>query len=161
VGIIREFLTRMAEDTEFIGVVIEFCSIILPTGATMAAHISKYPQAGRELFGFICGRRENRLELHLNERKKKMEQVFLSLGFHEELIGGERYLVYRHNYCKVTYLEFYSAFVIEWTDSYEEAEKKRLEDDDLYYLDVPEDVMLQTLREDLKKYYMNNNEVRS
>ena len=46
---------------------------------------------------------------------KKMENVFLKAGFEWQIINDERYLVYRENFCQITYVHGLSAYVIEAT----------------------------------------------
>ena len=83
---------------------------------------------------------------------KRMEQVFLELGFRVREIDGTRYMAYRENFCKITPLRYPNGavkFVLEWADSRETAEKHLLEDGDLYSADLPETELLQQLRADL------------
>ena len=53
---------------------------------------------------------------------KKMENVFLKAGFEWQIINDERYLVYRENFCQITYVHGLSAYVIEATNNRREAE---------------------------------------
>lgn len=52
---------------------------------------------------------------------KKMENVFLKAGFEWQIINDERYLVYRENFCQITYVHGLSAYVIEATNNRREA----------------------------------------
>ena len=87
---------------------------------------------------------------------KKMENIFLELGFKKENVGEKQcqYLVYNECYCKITYLEKLEAFVIESAGNIEDASKEVLEDGDLYYVDVSEENLLNQLKKDLVDYYM-------
>lgn len=87
---------------------------------------------------------------------KKIESIFLSLGFTIDLVGTKqlRYLRYQNCYCKITFLEAWGAFVIESANNLQEAEKQMLEDGELYYVNIPEDDLLRQIEEDIKKYYM-------
>ena len=87
---------------------------------------------------------------------KKIENIFLSLGFAIEFVGVKqlRYLRYQNCYCKITFLETWGAFVIESADNLQEAENQMLEDGELYYVNAPEDALLRQIEEDIKKYYM-------
>lgn len=85
----------------------------------------------------------------------KIENIFIELGFNNEIIGEKRYkyLVYHNCYCKITYLEKLGAFVIESTDNIENALNGVLEDGDLYYMISEEDILCR-LRRDIVAYYM-------
>ena len=87
---------------------------------------------------------------------KKIDNIFLSLGFTIEFVGAKqlRYLRYQNCYCKITFLEAWGAFVIESADNLQEAENQMLEDGELYYVNVPENALLRQIKEDIKKYYM-------
>lgn len=87
---------------------------------------------------------------------KRIENIFLSLGFTIEFVGTKklRYLRYQNCYCKITFLEAWGAFVIESADNLQEAENQMLEDGELYYLDTPENELLRQVEGDIKKYYM-------
>lgn len=67
---------------------------------------------------------------------KKMENVFLKAGFEWQIINDERYLVYRENFCQITYVHGLSAYVIEATNNRREAENGVLEDGELYPDDI-------------------------
>ena len=88
--------------------------------------------------------------------QKKIEDVFLSLGFTMECVGAKqlRYLRYRNCYCKITFLDAWDAFVIESADNLQEAERQMLEDGELYYVNVPEDALLRQIEKDIRQYYM-------
>jgi len=88
--------------------------------------------------------------------QKKIESIFLSLGFTIELVGTKqlRYLRYQNCYCKITFLEAWGAFVIENADNLQEAENQMLEDGELYYVNVPEDALLRQIEKDIRQYYM-------
>ena len=91
---------------------------------------------------------------------EKIENLFVELGF-RRVSAGERqsqYLYYNDLYCKVTYLPDWEAFVIETADDIKYAEGGALEDSGIYYLkdyaDVPEEIFLEEIRNDIIKYYM-------
>lgn len=88
--------------------------------------------------------------------QKKIEGIFLSLGFTIEFVGTKqlRYLRYQNCHCKISFLEAWGAFVIESADNLEEAEKELLEDGELYYMNIPEDELLHQIEEDVREYYM-------
>ncbi len=85
------------------------------------------------------------------------QNIFIELGFKIEFVGEKQYqyLVYNNCYCKITYLEKLSAFVIESADNLTDAMNGVLEDGDLYYMNISEDAMLHQLRRDVVAYYMD------
>lgn len=94
--------------------------------------------------------------MDINILKDKVENIFLELGFKNEIIGEKqyRYLVHNNCYCKITYLNSREAFVIECADNAEDAANGVLEDGDLYYLNIPEEETLCKLRKDIVAYYI-------
>ena len=62
----------------------------------------------------------------------------MKAGFEWQIINDERYLVYRENFCQITYVHGLSAYVIEATNNRREAENGVLEDGELYPDDMPE-----------------------
>lgn len=86
----------------------------------------------------------------------KMEEVFINLGFKPVLINDIKFMMYKENYCKITFLKDWSAFVIESADNIQDAEKGVLEDGDLYYTDIPEKELLKQLEYDLIRDYFTN-----
>lgn len=94
--------------------------------------------------------------MNIDNLIKKMEKVFLDLGFQTEYIGEkkDKYMHYNNCYCKITYLKSLSACVIESADCLEDAVRGALEDGELYFLDSSEAEMLSKLHQDLKNYYM-------
>jgi len=94
--------------------------------------------------------------MNIDNLIKKMEKVFLDLGFQTEYIGekNEKYMHYNNCYCKISYLESLSACVIESADCLEDVVRGVLEDGELYLLDNSEAEILSKLRQDLKNYYM-------
>lgn len=94
--------------------------------------------------------------MNIPDMMVKIENIFLELGFRYETVGEYRYLVYNNCYCMITYLEGEKVFVIETANNVDWAAKESLEDSGVYYTDVPEDALLQEIREDLIKYYMDD-----
>lgn len=94
--------------------------------------------------------------MNIADMVAKIESIFLELGFRYETVGEKqyRYLVYNHCYCMITYWEEREVFIIESADDINWAANKMLEDGNLYDTDIPEDAMLQQIREDIIKYYM-------
>ncbi len=87
--------------------------------------------------------------------KKRMEEVFKNLGFSSINVNGIEYFVYNNCFCKLTFLNKLSAFVIESASSYQDIQKGNIEDGDLYYIDGSEDNILLQLQNDLINYYIN------
>lgn len=90
---------------------------------------------------------------------KKIENLFIELGFKRVCAGERQYLFYNGLYCKVTYLPDWEAFVIETAEDIKYAENGALEDSGIYYLkdhaDQPEEIFLEIIRNDIIKYYMD------
>lgn len=85
---------------------------------------------------------------------RKMEEIFINLGFKAVTINGITFMRYKECYCKITFIKDWSAFVIESAGNFQDAEKGILEDGDLYYTDISESELLSRLESDLIKYYM-------
>ena len=85
----------------------------------------------------------------------KIESIFVDLGFKPVKIHNVKFMKYKECYCQVTYLKDLSAVVIENADNISDAEKGVLEDGDLYYINIPEDDILNQIKSDLKNYYMD------
>lgn len=94
--------------------------------------------------------------MNIDNLTKRIENIFLELGFEYKTIGKKRarYLIYNNCYCKITYLETIEAFVIESTDNIRDAAYGVLEDGDLYYIDGSEEDMLYKFKKDIIAYYM-------
>ena len=50
---------------------------------------------------------------------------------------------------------YWSIYLIESADNISDVEKGVLEDGDLYYINIPEDDLLNQIKSDLKNYYMD------
>lgn len=85
-----------------------------------------------------------------------MEEVLKNLGFSSIDINGTEYFIYNNCYCKLTFLNKLSAFVIESAGSYQDIQNGNIEDGDLYYyIDNSEDNILSQFQNDLINYYIN------
>ena len=82
-----------------------------------------------------------------------MENVLLELGFKKGKIGEHEYLIYKDNYCKISYAKDITGFVLESTGDMEEARKDLLEDEQIYPGNWPLEKLLETLREDIISSY--------
>lgn len=56
----------------------------------------------------------------------KMEELFINLGFSPIIINDVKFMRYKECYCKITFLEDWSAFVIESADNVQDAKKEFL-----------------------------------
>ena len=84
-----------------------------------------------------------------------MENVLLELGFKKGKIGEHEYLIYKDNYCKISYAKDITGFVLESTGDMEEARKDLLEDEQVYPDNWSLEKILETLREDIFSIYFN------
>jgi len=82
-----------------------------------------------------------------------MENVLLELGFKRGKIGEHEYLIYKDNYCKISYAKDITGFVLESTGDMEEARKYLLEDEQVYPDNWSLEKILETLREDIISSY--------
>lgn len=82
-----------------------------------------------------------------------MENVLLELGFKKGKIGEHEYLIYKDNYCKISYAKDITGFVLESTGDMEEARKDLLEDEQVYPDNWSLEKILETLREDIISSY--------
>ena len=86
----------------------------------------------------------------------KIENMFIHLGFTPVIINDVKFMRFKECYCKMTFINDWSAFVIESADNIQDVRKGVLEDGDIYYMeDVTEDELLVQVRLDLLNYYMN------
>ena len=86
----------------------------------------------------------------------KIEDVFINVGFSPIIINDVKFMRYKECYCTITFLEKWSAFVIESAENIEDAKKGVLEDGDLYYTDISESDLLYQLKSDLIRYYLTD-----
>ncbi len=84
----------------------------------------------------------------------KMEEIMVKLEFEPVEVNCIKYMRYHEHYCKITFIKDWSAFVIESADTIQDAEKGVLEDGDLYYMDIPEDALLEQFKADLIRDYI-------
>ena len=85
---------------------------------------------------------------------EKINNLLIQLNFKEVVINDTIFYEQANYYYRITYIKGLDAFVIEYTDSIERAEKKLLEDGDRYPISLGEDVLLEKLKEDLLEYYI-------
>lgn len=87
----------------------------------------------------------------------KMESILRELGFKHVSVGDKDYTywLYGDTYCKLTYVKSMNAIIVETADKLKAAELGVLEDSGVYYLDIPEDELLEGFKNDIIKYYMS------
>ena len=88
--------------------------------------------------------------------KERIENLFEELGFNKVTINGN--ILYAHSdaYYKITYIDGYKSFVIEYAESYDDALKNIFWDGDWYPLSLGEDSLILKLRSDLEEFYLSN-----
>lgn len=89
------------------------------------------------------------------ELKKKIESLFVELGFEKVSINSTPLFLQGDIYYKVTFIKGLKSFVIEIANSYDEAINNVFEDGDLYSMSMNEDELIGKLRHDLVNYYIN------
>ncbi|MCY9591351.1 hypothetical protein PC41400_08995 [Paenibacillus chitinolyticus] len=80
---------------------------------------------------------------------EKIERIFRDLKFEKELINDTFVFVCNGKYRKVTFIKKLESFVIEYADSYDEAEKNLYEDGDLYPISLGENELINRMRNEL------------
>jgi hypothetical protein len=74
--------------------------------------------------------------------EKKIEALFEELNFKKEIINNTPVFSRNGKYCKLTFIKKLESYVIEYADSYDEAEKNLFEDGDLYPKSMDEDELI-------------------
>ena len=90
----------------------------------------------------------------MNDLLEKIEELFINLGFKKITINEKDFFTYKDSYYKVTNVKDLNAFVIESAESIEDVKKNVFEDSDIYPISMGEN-LIEKLKEDLVKYYMN------
>lgn len=86
--------------------------------------------------------------------KGRIYNLLEELGFKKEVINGVELYSYDKCYYKITYIERFKSFVIEYADSYDDAIKNMFWDGDLYSISLGEN-LIDELRNDLFRFYIN------
>ncbi|MFC9775342.1 hypothetical protein [Paenibacillus chitinolyticus] len=89
------------------------------------------------------------------ELQKKIEALFQELKFEKVIVNGIPLLFHGGVYYKITFVKGLNSYVIEFANSYDEALKNMFEDGDLYPISLSEDKLIDELRHDLIKFYIN------
>lgn len=87
------------------------------------------------------------------EVQNQLKDIFIKLGFANQIINDNEYLVFHDTYCKISYIQSVGRFVIESADNYRDAQKGVLEDSDWFsienIIENPEGI-----KEVIMNYYM-------
>ena len=83
----------------------------------------------------------------------KIDCVFRELGFEIVKLGDVKMFRYKESYYKMTYIEDFRCYVIEYANNYKDAQNNVFEDGDTYSANFGEDQFLECLKKDLIKYY--------
>ena len=87
--------------------------------------------------------------------RKKIEELFQELDFEKINVNGISLFSQGGSYYRVTFVEGLNSYVIEYSNSYNEAINNVFEDGDLYPISMCEDELIDKLRDDLVNYYIN------
>ncbi|GAV15277.1 hypothetical protein [Paenibacillus sp. NAIST15-1] len=82
----------------------------------------------------------------MNSIEKKIEGLFRELQFEKEILNNTNVFVRDGKYCRVTFIKTLESYVIEYADSYDEAEKNLFEDGDLFPVSLGEDELINRMR---------------
>ena len=89
----------------------------------------------------------------MNEISTKIYSALKELGYDIVEIEGKELYHRNGSYYRLTYIEAFRAYVIEYASSYEEAKNNLFEDGDTYSIDLEESEFIEKLKADLLKYY--------
>jgi hypothetical protein len=89
----------------------------------------------------------------MNDIRTKIYSAFKELGYDIVEIEGKKLYHRNGSYYRLTYIEAFRAYVIEYANSYEEAKNNVFEDGDTYSIDLEESEFIEKLKSDLLKYY--------
>ncbi|AGF57463.1 hypothetical protein [Clostridium saccharoperbutylacetonicum] len=88
--------------------------------------------------------------------REKIYALLGEMGFEKTFINGIGLYSYAECYYKITYIERYSSYVIEYASNYDEAVKNVFWDGDWYPISLG-DALFDKLRYDLVNFYMHKN----
>ena len=83
----------------------------------------------------------------------EIEELLLDLGFNRVMINSKQLFQQGQSYYKITFIEQFDGFVIEYAENKQDAEKERFTDGDIYPLALGEK-LLDKLKHDLLELYM-------
>lgn len=84
-----------------------------------------------------------------------MSALIQELNFEKAIVNGSTLLLHSGIYYKITLVKGLNSYVLEFATSYDEAVKNMFEDGDVYPISLGEDQLINELRHDLLKYYIN------
>lgn len=71
------------------------------------------------------------------------------------MVNGNTLLFHSGIYYKITFVKGLNSYVLEFATSYDDAVKNMFEDGEVYPISLGEDQLVNELRHDLLKYYIN------
>lgn len=77
------------------------------------------------------------------------------MNFEKAIVNGSTLLFHSGTYYKITFVKGLNSYVLEFASSYDEAVRNMFEDGDVYPISLGEDQLINELRHDLIKYYIN------
>jgi len=89
----------------------------------------------------------------IEEIHVKIEQLLSDLGFNRATINAKQLFQQGQSYYKITFIEQFDGFIIEYAENKQEAEKELFADGDIYPLALREK-LLSKLKSDLLEFYM-------
>lgn len=111
---------------------------------------------GEDLFYAFTSKhkcREIAEKLYQIKVQNQLKDIFIKLGFANQIINDNEYLVFHDTYCKISYIQSVGSFVIESADNYRDAQKGVLEDSDWFSIeDIIENP--ERIKEVITNYYM-------
>jgi hypothetical protein len=85
----------------------------------------------------------------MESTEKKIITMLKELNFMEEIINNTVVYTSEGKYLKLTFLKKLESYVIEYADSYDEADKNLFEDGDLYPLSMGEGEIINRMRNEI------------
>ncbi|WPP42434.1 hypothetical protein SK066_05635 [Paenibacillus hunanensis] len=81
--------------------------------------------------------------------ENKIILLFEELNFKREIINDSVVYEREGKYLKLTFIHMLKSYVIEYADSYDEANKNLFEDGDLYHITMEEDELISNIRNEI------------
>lgn len=92
--------------------------------------------------------------MNLEIIKERIYDLLEELGFKKTVLNGAELYLYNRCYYKITYIEEYNSYVIEYANNYDEAAKNVFWDGDWYSISLGCD-LIDKLRSDLINFYID------
>jgi len=83
----------------------------------------------------------------------KINNLLKELGYKIVEIDGKELYCHEGSYFKITYIDNFKAYVVEYANSYENAKNNVFEDGDIYPIALGEIGLIEKLKADLISYY--------